>query len=94
MKAPSRAKYNIATVSFPFEATTLTPSLRSVSFLYEATSAAAPPNRPTFCLYAATQDNAFLVTKTCARLGKRLDSYRFWVMLLHLKGVRFSASSR
>jgi len=35
-----------------------------------------------------------LVTKTCARLGKRLDLYRFWVMLLHLKGVRFSASSR
>jgi len=56
--------------------------------------AAAPPIRPTFCLYAATQDNAFLVTKTCARLGKRLDLYRFWVMLLHLKGVRFSASSR
>ncbi|HUJ09062.1 MAG TPA: hypothetical protein VL171_03485, partial [Verrucomicrobiae bacterium] len=37
MKAPPRAKSNVAPVSFPFEATTLTPSLRSVSFLYEAT---------------------------------------------------------
>ena len=35
-----------------------------------------------------------LIEKNYVRLGKRLDLHRFWVVLLHLKGVRFSASSR
>jgi hypothetical protein len=30
-----------------------------------------------------------LVGKNYARLGERLDLYRFWIVLLHLKGVRF-----
>ena len=30
-----------------------------------------------------------LIDRNYARLGKRLDLYRFWVVLLHVKGVRF-----
>ena len=30
-----------------------------------------------------------LIDKNYARLDKRLDLYRFWVVLLHVKGVRF-----
>ena len=31
-----------------------------------------------------------LIEKNYARLDKRLDVYRFWVVLLHVKGVRFN----
>ncbi len=30
-----------------------------------------------------------LIDKNYARLGDHLDLYRFWVVLLHVKGVRF-----
>jgi len=30
-----------------------------------------------------------LIDKNYARLDKRLDLYRFWVVLLHVKGIRF-----
>jgi hypothetical protein len=30
-----------------------------------------------------------LIDRNYARLGERLDLYRFWVVLLHVKGVRF-----
>jgi DNA-binding IclR family transcriptional regulator len=30
-----------------------------------------------------------LIEKNYARLGDHLDLYRFWVVLLHVKGVRF-----
>jgi len=30
-----------------------------------------------------------LIEKNYARLDKRLDLYRFWVVLLHVKGIRF-----
>jgi len=30
-----------------------------------------------------------LIEKNYARLDKRLDLYRFWIVLLHVKGVRF-----
>ena len=30
-----------------------------------------------------------LIEKNYARLNHRLDLYRFWIVLLHLKGVRF-----
>jgi hypothetical protein len=30
-----------------------------------------------------------LIDKNYARLGERLDLYRFWVVLLHVKGIRF-----
>lgn len=30
-----------------------------------------------------------LIDKNYARLDKRLDLYRFWVVMLHVKGVRF-----
>ena len=33
-----------------------------------------------------------LVEKNYARLDKRLDIYRFWVVLLHVKGVRFEVA--
>jgi hypothetical protein len=33
-----------------------------------------------------------LVDKNYARLGERLDIYRFWVVLLHVKGVRFEVA--
>jgi hypothetical protein len=33
-----------------------------------------------------------LVEKNYARLGERLDIYRFWVVLLHVKGVRFEVA--
>ena len=33
-----------------------------------------------------------LVEKKYATLGKRLDLYRFWVVLLHVKGVRFDVA--
>ncbi|HUJ09159.1 MAG TPA: hypothetical protein VL171_03970 [Verrucomicrobiae bacterium] len=33
-----------------------------------------------------------LVEKNYATLGKRLDLYRFWVVLLHVKGVRFDVA--
>jgi len=33
-----------------------------------------------------------LVEKNYARLGERLDLYRFWIVLLHLKGIRFRVS--
>jgi hypothetical protein len=32
-----------------------------------------------------------LIDKNYARLGERLDLYRFWIVLLHVKGVRFVA---
>ena len=32
-----------------------------------------------------------LIEKNYARLGDRLDLYRFWIVLLHLKDVRFVA---
>lgn len=32
-----------------------------------------------------------LLKKNFARLGDRLDLYRFWIALLHVKGVRFKA---
>jgi hypothetical protein len=32
-----------------------------------------------------------LIEKNYARLDDRLDLYRFWIVLLHLKGVRFVA---
>ena len=38
---------------------------------------------------AITRD---LIEKNYARLGDRLDLYRFWVVLLHVKGVRFVAA--
>jgi len=31
-----------------------------------------------------------LIDKNYARLDKRLDLYRFWVVLLHVKGVHFT----
>lgn len=34
-----------------------------------------------------------LLEKNYARLGDRLDLYRFWIVLLHLKGVRFVAGA-
>jgi hypothetical protein len=33
-----------------------------------------------------------LIEKNYARLDKRLDLYRFWVVLLHVKGVRFKVA--
>ena len=30
-----------------------------------------------------------LIEKNYARLDKRLDLYRFWIVLLHVKGIRF-----
>ena len=33
-----------------------------------------------------------LIQKNYARLGERLDLYRFWIVLLHVKGIRFSAT--
>ena len=30
-----------------------------------------------------------LIEKNYATLGKRLDLYRFWIVLLHVKGIRF-----
>ena len=33
-----------------------------------------------------------LIKKNYARLGERLDLYRFWIVLLHVKGIRFHAS--
>jgi hypothetical protein len=33
-----------------------------------------------------------LIEKNYASLGDRLDLYRFWVVLLHVKGVRFEAA--
>ena len=33
-----------------------------------------------------------LIDKNYARLDKRLDLYRFWVVMLHVKGVRFKES--
>lgn len=33
-----------------------------------------------------------LIEKNYARIGDRLDLYRFWIVLLHVKGIRFSAS--
>jgi hypothetical protein len=30
-----------------------------------------------------------LIEKNYAILGKRLDLYRFWIVLLHVKGIRF-----
>jgi hypothetical protein len=30
-----------------------------------------------------------LIEKNYATLGKRLDIYRFWVVLLHVKGIKF-----
>jgi hypothetical protein len=30
-----------------------------------------------------------LIAKNYARLDQRLDLYRFWIVLLHVKGVRF-----
>ncbi len=30
-----------------------------------------------------------LIDKNCASLGDHLDLYRFWVVMLHVKGVRF-----
>jgi|YelNatPaOPRAMG01_1025707.scaffolds.fasta_scaffold14099_5 hypothetical protein len=30
-----------------------------------------------------------LIKKNYARLGDRLDLYRFWIVLLHVKGTRF-----
>lgn len=33
-----------------------------------------------------------LIDKNYARLGDRLDLYRFWVVLLHVKGIRFKKS--
>ena len=38
---------------------------------------------------AITRD---LIEKNYARLGDRLDLYRFWVVLLHVKGIRFEAA--
>ena len=35
-----------------------------------------------------------LIAKNYARFDEKLDLYRFWVVLLHLKGVRFRATSR
>ncbi len=32
-----------------------------------------------------------LIAKNYARLGDRLDLYRFWIVLLHAKGIRFVA---
>ena len=34
-----------------------------------------------------------LIDKNYARLGDRLDLYRFWVVLLHVKGIRFKKSA-
>jgi hypothetical protein len=34
-----------------------------------------------------------LIDKNYARLDKRLDIYRFWVVLLHVKGVTFEQAS-
>ncbi|HUJ72785.1 MAG TPA: hypothetical protein VLZ30_11110 [Verrucomicrobiae bacterium] len=34
-----------------------------------------------------------LIEKNYARLDKRLDIYRFWVVLLHVKGVTFEQAS-
>ena len=34
-----------------------------------------------------------LIDKNYARLDKRLDLYRFWVVLLHVKGVTFELAS-
>jgi hypothetical protein len=33
-----------------------------------------------------------LIEKNYARLGERLDLYRFWIVLLHLKGICFRVS--
>ena len=33
-----------------------------------------------------------LLDKNYARLGQRLDLYRFWVVLLHVKGVEFDVA--
>jgi hypothetical protein len=33
-----------------------------------------------------------LIEKNYAKLGERLDIYRFWVVLLHVKGIRFEES--
>jgi hypothetical protein len=33
-----------------------------------------------------------LVKKNYARLNERLDLYRFWIALLHVKGIRFEKS--
>jgi len=38
---------------------------------------------------AITRD---LIEKNYASLGDHLDLYRFWVVLLHVKGVRFEAA--
>jgi hypothetical protein len=35
-----------------------------------------------------------LIAKNYARFDEKLDLYRLWIVLLHLKGVRFQASSR
>ena len=34
-----------------------------------------------------------LIDKNYARLNERLDLYRFWVVLLHVKGVRFEVAN-
>ncbi len=33
-----------------------------------------------------------LIEKNYAKMGERLDLYRFWIVLLHVKGIRFSAT--
>jgi hypothetical protein len=33
-----------------------------------------------------------LIKKNYARLGERLELYRFWIVLLHVKGIRFRAA--
>jgi len=33
-----------------------------------------------------------LIEKNYARLDKRLDLYRFWIVLLRVKGIRFVES--
>lgn len=33
-----------------------------------------------------------LIQKNYARLSDRLDLYRFWIVLLHVKGIRFRTS--
>ena len=38
---------------------------------------------------AITRD---LIEKNYASLGDQLDLYRFWVVLLHVKGIRFEAA--
>jgi hypothetical protein len=34
-----------------------------------------------------------LIDKNYARLNERLDLYRFWVVLLHVKGIRFEVAN-